>query len=112
MKCIKHVDFINLLLLALGQRYIHCSAQQALFPLHCYSSALSGSKMNVSKSGMCGETADPRSRTVDLLQLLSHNITEGGGDVKVCSRNIEVGLETWRCKMAPVSDGWGASPQC
>lgn len=37
MKCIKHVDFINLPLLALGQRYIHCSAQQALFPLHCYS---------------------------------------------------------------------------
>lgn len=68
--------------------------------------------MNVSKSCMCGETADPRSRTVDLLQLLSHNITEGGGDVKVCSRNIEVGLETWRYKKAPVNDGWVASPQC
>lgn len=69
--------------------------------------------MNVSKSCMCGgETADSRSRTVDLLQLLSHNITEGGGDVKVCSGNIEVGLETRRCKKVPVSDGWVASPHC
>lgn len=31
MKCIKHVDFINLPFLGLGQRYIHCRAQQAFF---------------------------------------------------------------------------------
>lgn len=31
MKCIKHVDFINLPFLGPGQRYIHCRAQQALF---------------------------------------------------------------------------------
>lgn len=33
MKCIKHVDFINLPFLSLGQRYIHCWAQQAFFSL-------------------------------------------------------------------------------
>lgn len=38
MKCIKHVGFINLSFLRLGQRYIHWSkAQQALSPEHCYS---------------------------------------------------------------------------
>lgn len=71
--------------------------------------------MNVSKSCMRGETADPHSRTVHLLRLLSHNIKGvcvGGADLKVWVRNIKVGLETRRCKEALKSDGLVASPQC
>lgn len=112
MKCIKHVDFINLPSPALGQRYIQRRAQQALSPLYCYSSALSGFKMNVSKSSMCGANSRFSRWNSSLAPGTQSQYYKVGRDSKVGSRNIAVGLEACKCKKAPVSDGLVASPPC
>lgn len=93
MKCIKHVDFINLPSPALGQRYIHCGAQQALSPLYCYSSALSGFKMNVSKSRTCGADGGSSRQSSSLAPGTRSQYSGAGGDLKVAA-----GLKTWKCK--------------
>lgn len=98
MKCIKHVDFINLPSPALGQRYIHCGAQQALSPLYCYSSALSGFKMNVSKSRTCGPNSGSSQQNSSLAPGTQSQYYRAGGDLKVRSGNIAAGLKTCKCK--------------